>query len=52
MSRGCLVAAIAALGMKTSFAQLARAGWRPLALIVVETVWIAGFVLAVIVLRH
>jgi len=39
LSRACLVAAIAALGMKTSFAQLARAGWRPLALIVIETVW-------------
>jgi len=51
-SRACLVAAIAALGMKTSFAQLARAGWRPLALIVIETVWIAGFVLAVILIRH
>ena len=52
LSRGCLVVAIAALGMKTSFAQLARAGWRPLALIVVETVWIAAFVLGVILLRH
>lgn len=52
VSRACLVAAIAALGMKTSFAQLARAGWRPLALIVVETVWIAGFVLTVILVRH
>jgi uncharacterized integral membrane protein (TIGR00698 family) len=52
VSRGCLVAAIAALGMKTSFAQLARAGWRPLALIVIETVWIAVFVLGVIVARH
>ncbi len=52
VSRACLVAAIAALGMKTSFAQLARAGWRPLALIIIETVWIAGFVLAVILIRH
>jgi uncharacterized integral membrane protein (TIGR00698 family) len=52
VSRGCLVAAIAALGMKTSFAQLARAGWRPLALIVIETLWIAGFVLAIILVRH
>ena len=52
VSRACLVAAIAALGMKTSFAQLARAGWRPLALIVVETAWIAAFVLGVILLRH
>lgn len=52
VSRGCLVAAIAALGMKTSFAQLARAGWRPLALIAIETLWIAGFVLGVILVRH
>jgi len=52
VSRGCLVAAIAALGMKTSFAQLARAGWRPLALIVIETLWIAGFVLAVILVTR
>jgi uncharacterized membrane protein YadS len=44
--------AIAALGMKTSFGQLARAGWRPLALIVIETAWIAAFVLAVIVWRR
>lgn len=52
ISRACLVTAIAALGMKTSFAQLARAGWRPLALIIIETAWIAGFVLAVILMRH
>ena len=44
-SRGCLVIAIAALGMKTSFAQLARAGWRPLALILIETLWLAVLVL-------
>ena len=44
-SRACLVVAIAALGMKTSFAQIARAGWRPLALILVETVWLAVLVL-------
>jgi uncharacterized membrane protein YadS len=46
VSRACLVVAIAALGMKTSFMQLARAGWRPLALILVETVWLAALVLA------
>jgi uncharacterized integral membrane protein (TIGR00698 family) len=51
-SRACLVVAIAALGMKTSFGQLARTGWRPLALIVVETIWIATFVLTVIVWRR
>ena len=49
VSRACLVVAIAALGMKTSFHELARMGWRPLALIVIETVWIAAFVLAVVV---
>ena len=50
VSRGCLVVAIAALGMKTSFMQLARAGWRPFALILAETVWMAVLVLAAIVL--
>ncbi len=48
LSRGCLVVAIAALGMKTSFGQLARAGWRPLLLILVETVWMAALVLGAI----
>ena len=45
VSRWCLVAAVAALGMKTSFAALAKVGWRPVALIVVETAWICGLVL-------
>jgi len=48
LSRGCLVVAIAALGMKTSFQHLARAGWRPL---VLETLWIAGLVLAAALMR-
>lgn len=47
-SRWCLVAAIAALGMKTSFKALAAVGWRPVALIAVETAWIAALVLAVV----
>jgi uncharacterized integral membrane protein (TIGR00698 family) len=50
-SRACLVMAIAALGIKTSFAQLARAGWRPFMLLLVETVWMAALVLAAILLR-
>jgi uncharacterized integral membrane protein (TIGR00698 family) len=45
VSRTCLVMAIAALGMKTSFTQLARAGWRPFVLILVETLWLALLVL-------
>jgi uncharacterized integral membrane protein (TIGR00698 family) len=44
-ARTCLVVAIAALGVKTSFAQLTQAGWRPFALILVETLWIAAVVL-------
>lgn len=49
VSRACLMVAIAALGMKTSFSELARLGWRPLALVAIETVWIATFVIAVVV---
>jgi uncharacterized integral membrane protein (TIGR00698 family) len=50
-SRLCLVVAIAALGIKTSFAQLAKAGWRPFTLLLVETLWMAALVLAVILIR-
>lgn len=46
ISRWCLVTAIAALGMKTSFKRLLGVGWRPVGLMVVETAWIAGLVLA------
>jgi uncharacterized integral membrane protein (TIGR00698 family) len=42
ISRWCLVTAIAALGMKTSFKDLAAVGWKPIALMVLETAWIAG----------
>ena len=48
VSRVCLVAAIAALGMKTSFRQLARMGWQPVKLIVAETLWLAILVLAAV----
>jgi uncharacterized integral membrane protein (TIGR00698 family) len=52
VSRACLVMAIAALGMKTSFMQLARAGWRPFLLILVETLWLAALVLVCALLRE
>lgn len=52
LSRACLVVAIAALGLKTSFAQLAQAGWRPMLLIVVETVWLALLVLGCVLLMR
>jgi len=49
LSRWCLVVAIAALGMKTSFKALLAAGWRPVAIMVAETLWIGGVVLAAVV---
>lgn len=45
ISRWCLITAIAALGMKTSFKALALVGWRPVLLVVAETLVMAGFVL-------
>lgn len=41
LSRACLVTAIAALGLKTALRSLAEAGWRPLLLMLVETLWLA-----------
>jgi uncharacterized integral membrane protein (TIGR00698 family) len=43
-SRGCLVVAIAALGVKTSLRQMAELGWVPVAMMVAETVFIASAV--------
>lgn len=45
VSRWCLITAIAALGMKTSFKALALVGWRPVLLVMAETLLMAGFVL-------
>jgi uncharacterized integral membrane protein (TIGR00698 family) len=44
-SRWCLVVAIAALGTRTSLGDLARVGWRPVAVIVGETLFVGLFVL-------
>ncbi len=44
-SRWCLVTAIAALGTKTSLGDLARVGWRPIALVLAETLVVALLVL-------
>jgi uncharacterized integral membrane protein (TIGR00698 family) len=46
LSRWCLVVAIAALGVKTSFRQLAELGWQPVVMIVGETLFIAAIVIA------
>jgi uncharacterized integral membrane protein (TIGR00698 family) len=45
LSRWCLITAISALGVKTSFKELAAVGWRPIALLVAETGWLALLVL-------
>lgn len=46
LSRACLVTAIAAIGVKASFQELAELGWRPVLLITFETLFLAGLVLA------
>lgn len=53
ISAWCLVIAIAALGMKTSFKELAQIGVRPIALVVTETAFIALLCLGILWwLRH
>lgn len=47
-SRFCLVAAIAALGMKTRFKEVMAVGWKPVVLMVLETIFIAGIALGAI----
>jgi uncharacterized membrane protein YadS len=46
VSRWCLVTAIAALGVKTSFKAMLTIGYQPVLLISAETVFLAGWVLA------
>lgn len=46
LSQACLVVAIASIGMKASFRELAALGWRPVLLITLETLFLAGLVLA------
>lgn len=48
VSGWCLVVAIAALGMKTSFKELAQIGVRPIALVVAETGFIAILCLGIL----
>lgn len=50
VSRWCLVTAVAALGVKTSFSALVKAGWRPALLMVFETAWIGAVVLSAVLL--
>ncbi|MBR9909512.1 MAG: putative sulfate exporter family transporter [Gammaproteobacteria bacterium] len=48
LSRWCLVIAISALGMKTQLKELASVGFKPILLMVIETVILAAMVLLVI----
>ena len=41
LSRWMLVIAIAAAGLKTNFEELAKLGWQPVLMLVVETLFIA-----------
>jgi uncharacterized membrane protein YadS len=52
VSRWCLVVAIAALGVKTSLQQFAALGWRPIALMVGETLFLALLVLAALLVAR
>jgi uncharacterized integral membrane protein (TIGR00698 family) len=45
LSRGCLVVAIAALGVRSSLPALVQAGWRTAALLIGETLWLAAWML-------
>jgi uncharacterized membrane protein YadS len=47
-SRWCLVAAIAAIGMKTQLRELSTVGIKPIVLMVGETVFLALLVLALL----
>jgi uncharacterized integral membrane protein (TIGR00698 family) len=52
LSRSCLVIAIAALGVKTSLQKLAKVGWRPIVMLVGETVFLAVLVMALLFLAR
>ena len=45
LSRWCLVAAIAALGVMTSFVELAALGWQPVVLLVSETLFLGTLIM-------
>ncbi|WP_420024635.1 YeiH family protein (plasmid) [Cereibacter azotoformans] len=47
VSRACLVVAIAGLGVQTSFQELAQVGWKPVAIVVAETIFLAMLVLGI-----
>ena len=50
VSRWCLVISISALGVKTSLEKLAELGWKPIALMSSEAIFVAGYMLLVVYL--
>lgn len=48
LSQICLVAAMAAIGMKTRLGDIVSVGWKPVALMVAETVFLAVLVFALL----
>jgi len=48
-SRWCLVTAIAALGIKTHFSEVLEIGWKPVALMIFETLFIAALAITAFV---
>ncbi|MFY9183679.1 MAG: putative sulfate exporter family transporter [Limnohabitans sp.] len=47
-SQWCLMAAMVAIGMKTHLKDMLNVGWKPIALMVIETLALAGFVYGLI----
>lgn len=47
-SRFALITSIAAIGMKSNFSKLSCVGFKPIILMLVETIWIASFMLITI----
>lgn len=52
VSRWCLVISISALGVKTSLEKLAALGWKPIALMSSEALFVASYMLIVVLLSR
>lgn len=52
LSGWALVTSISALGIKTSFEKIAELGWRPVALMVAEALFVAVWMMIVVVLMR
>jgi uncharacterized integral membrane protein (TIGR00698 family) len=51
ISQNCFLVAIAALGMKTSFEGLFDIGWRPTVMVMAQSIFLSGLVLAWVMLQ-